>query len=159
KEAPPRDSPTRRQPAAFPREVSMIPCLTPAQFQGLLSQQLSERQRKALDVHIDTCPGCQETLARLLDDGEAEDLGPDWRRLCRADGETTPRSLEGFLCHLKDQLRPSRMTAAGPRNEATPCDIRFPEPPTPVGPLGRLESYHIVAERGRGAFGIVFQAY
>jgi hypothetical protein len=27
------------------------------------------------------------------------------------------------------------------------------------GPLGRLASYHIVAERGQGAFGVVFQAY
>src|SRR5262249_49964880 len=32
-------------------------------------------------------------------------------------------------------------------------------PPTERGPLGRLESYHIVEELGRGAFGYVFKAY
>src|SRR5262249_23607020 len=39
------------------------------------------------------------------------------------------------------------------------CAIRFPEPPTARGSLGRLECYHIVAELGQGASGIVFKAF
>jgi WD40 repeat protein len=137
----------------------MTPCLTPEQFQRLLTEQLDAAQRGTIDAHVDACPDCQEKLAHLLDEGEGGYPGVDWQRLRQAAPESAGPSVADLLRRLKDKLPPSTVTALGPRKEAAPCDIQFPESPTARGPLGRLESYHIVAERGRGAFGVVFQAY
>jgi serine/threonine protein kinase len=137
----------------------MNPCLSPDQFQRLLAEQLDAVQRQNIDAHIDACPACQEMLARLLDEGDAEYPGLNPQRLRQAAAESAGRSVADLLRRLKDNKPPSMDPASGPRHSAAPCDISFPELPTPLGPLGRLESYHIVAERGRGAFGVVFEAY
>jgi WD40 repeat protein len=128
----------------------MNPCIPLHQFQRLLAEQLSPAERQALDSHVDACGRCQETLARLLDEPSEDFAGLDWRRLR---GSTTVELPEHFLDRLKEDL-PQRSSATS----GAP-DIIFPEPPTPRGPLGRLESYHILAELGRGAFGLVFKAY
>jgi hypothetical protein len=136
----------------------MSHCLTPEQFQRLLAEQLDTAERRAIDAHVDACPACQEKLARLLDEGEGDDPGLHWERLRPASAETAGPSVADLLRRLKEQVSPVAVPG-GPPHEAAPPDIPFPEPPTEWGPLGRLESYHIVAERGRGAFGVVFQAY
>jgi Putative zinc-finger len=134
----------------------MTRCLTPEQFQRLLAEQLSPAERSTVDSHIDTCPDCQETFARLLDESEGGPPGLDWQRLRQARSVMTPWPVAELVRRLQDELQPLTPTAIGPPKEARPCDIVFPEPPTALGPLGRLESYHILAERGRGAFGAVF---
>jgi WD40 repeat protein len=138
----------------------MTSCLTSEQFQRLVAEQLDATQRRSLDAHIDSCPACQEKLARLLEESEGEEYaGLVWQRLRQVIPESTPRHVVDLLRRLKDKRPVWTITVARPPHELPPCDIPFPEPPTPLGPLGRLESYHIVAERGRGAFGVVFQAY
>ena len=133
-------------------------CLTREQFQLLLAEQLDTAQRRAIDSHVDTCPACQEKLACLLDEQAGDYPELNYERLRPARPEDDGPSVADFLRRLKDRLAPVA-TAAGPQGEAGPSDIRFPGPPTEYGPLGQLESYHVMAERGRGAFGIVFQAY
>jgi WD40 repeat protein len=136
----------------------MSHCLTAEQFQRLIAEELDAEQRQKLDAHVDVCPACQEKLARLLDESDGEYPGLDWQRIRPAGPENAGQSVADLLRRLKENVSPA-LIAAGPQQQALPQDIRFPEPPTEQGPLGRLESYHIVAERGRGAFGVVFQAY
>ena len=133
-------------------------CPTPEQFHHLVAEDLDAEPRKLLDAHINACPACQEKLARLLDESDSEYPGLDWQRLRPAGAENAGQSVANLFRRLKEQLSPATV-AAEPQPEAAPRDIPFPEPPTALGPLGRLESYHIVAERGRGDFGVVFQAY
>jgi hypothetical protein len=116
-------------------------CLTPEQFQRLVTEQLDAEQRQLLDAHVDACPACQEQLARLLDEGEGEYPDLDWQRLRPARLENMGPSVADLLRRLKEQLAPSTHDAEL-QHTAAPCDIRFPQPPTEQGPLSRLESYH-----------------
>jgi tetratricopeptide (TPR) repeat protein/tRNA A-37 threonylcarbamoyl transferase component Bud32 len=129
------------------------------QFQRLLAEQLSASERQALEAHVDLCVECQQTLARLLDETPDDVLDVDWRLLRRGSSESTLLVTADFLRRLEERLQTGIPRASDAPEERLPCPIHFPGPPTDRGPLGQLESYHIVAELGRGASGYVFQAY
>jgi WD40 repeat protein len=135
-------------------------CIPPEQFHRLLAEQLSPAERRVLDAHVDACGRCQEALARLLEEStpEAQETTEVYWQLLRCGRSTaTTEFPDHFRRRLKEGLAAASASASGQANPA--ADILFPSPPTPLGPLGRLESYHIVAELGRGAFGLVFKAY
>jgi formylglycine-generating enzyme required for sulfatase activity len=136
----------------------MSQCLDPEQFRRLITEQVSAADRTVLEAHIDVCPSCQEKLERLLE-GDEPAAYIDWQRLRRSDPAPTPRSMQDFFRGLKERQPPSSSTGLEAPRASPPQDIVFPDPPTALGRLGRIESYHIVEERGRGAFGVVFQAY
>src|SRR5262245_24097048 len=97
-------------------------------------------------------------MAGLIDDvSEQGDI--DWRLLARGQAESTSEAMADFLRRLQERPRPSTPEAPDTPEEQSPCAFHFPEPPSERGPLGRLESYHIVAEVGRGAAGHVFKVY
>jgi tetratricopeptide (TPR) repeat protein len=128
----------------------MSDCISAERFQSWLAEQLSPGERAAVETHLDACGHCQTTLARLLDEPDGF-TGPV--------AAPPPETPVDFLRRLK--ATPPLLDAllsAEPAGSA-PLPIAFPEPPTPLGPLGRLECYHVVAELGRGAFGFVFKAY
>src|SRR5437879_9770197 len=120
----------------------MSRCLDAEQFQRLLAEQLSAGERKTLDAHVDLCSDCQEELARLLDANEDGPAGLDWQRLRVAGRVTIPRSVDNLLRRLKDNQPTSTATDSGATDEAAARTIVFPGPPTVLGPLGRLASYH-----------------
>src|SRR5260370_18289090 len=53
----------------------MNSCPSCEQIQQLLDERLSEPEREAIEMHIETCAACQGTLARL----GADAAGLDWR--------------------------------------------------------------------------------
>ena len=73
----------------------MNPCIRPEQFQRLLAGQLGEAEREALDAHVDTCPHCQGTLARLLE-AEDDSTGLDRRLPRRVSPASTSEPPEGL---------------------------------------------------------------
>jgi WD40 repeat protein/serine/threonine protein kinase len=127
-------------------------CASEEQLRQLVTGEFSEEVRQAVEEHVETCPECQEALRRLSDDTP----GLDWRYL-RGPG---PRSVPESDVDLVRRLHTLPWdTVAGPEDAPGPRPVEFPGPPTDKGPLGRLESYHIVAELDQGAFGRVFKAY
>src|SRR5262249_47650788 len=114
--------------------------------------------REALEAHVDSCIHCQQTLARLLDESEEGSKIVDLKLLRLVAPSTTPQITEQFLREFQEKPPPLTPMPPSPRKERD-AHICFPKPPTERGPLGQLDSYHIVAEIGQGAFGFVFQAY
>jgi WD40 repeat protein len=134
-------------------------CISLRQFQRLLARQLNPEEQRELDAHVDVCSQCQQTLAHLLDEPAEECPTVDLRLLRQPSLITTVELPKDFLSHLKEDLPHRTSRISGLWEECPAPDLLFPEPPTRLGPLGRLESYHIVAELGRGAFGLVFKAH
>src|SRR5262249_54505408 len=119
----------------------------------------SAAERVVLEAHIDGCPSCQDKLERLLDEGDQPTAYIDWQKLRRSVSEPTSESMQEFFRGLKQRQPLSTSKDSDAQRGSGPQEIVFPDPPTALGRLGRIESYHIVEERGRGAFGVVFQAY
>jgi len=137
-------------------------CIPPDQFHRLLDEQMNAAERQTLEAHVDGCALCQEALARLLEETEGNAPGLKWRCLRPSESASTLDVPNGFLQRLKLHL--AQTTGAVPElrkggNGITTAEILFPDPPTLPGSIGGLESYHILAELGRGAFGFVFKAH
>jgi WD40 repeat protein/predicted Ser/Thr protein kinase len=103
--------------------------------------------------HVEACVLCQTTLANLSEEVPGID-----GRLLRADRPALlSASVVNLVRKLRDQVpAPSETRPAPP--EDTASAIRFPGPPTPKGPLGQLDTFHIRHELGSGHFGVVYQA-
>jgi WD40 repeat protein len=132
-------------------------CISPELFQRLLSEELSLAERRALDAHVDVCGPCQEAFVRLLDGPTQPDPEGYWRLLNGRGLGSTAEFPDRLLRRLKEGLAGASTSDFSPDRSAP--NILFPGPPTPLGPMGQLESYHIVGELGQGAFGLVFKAY
>jgi hypothetical protein len=133
--------------------------VTLEQFQRLLAEQLSASERQVLEAHVDTCVECQETLAGLIDDGTDQAGDINLQLLQRSKPESTPEVLADFLRRFQERPQTSVPGASETPAARMPCTLHFPGPPSERGPLGRLESYHVVAELGQGATGHVFKVY
>ena len=58
----------------------MDPCLSPEQLQRLLEGQLDDRQRAAVEDHVQGCPACQQILEELTDARhQVPARAPRWR--------------------------------------------------------------------------------
>src|SRR5262249_10053601 len=114
----------------------MSPCITPDQFQRLLADQLSDRERARLEAHVEACPQCEQKLACLLEAGAGS---VDWRRL-RWTGSESP----GSQASLGQRLREC------PPHQATLAETDLP------ACLGR---YRVTARIGSGAFGVVYKGH
>jgi WD40 repeat protein/serine/threonine protein kinase len=137
----------------------MSPCVDDELLRRLLAEQLDPAEQQAADAHVDRCIRCQDRLSRLLDETD-EGCTNGYRDLLRRAGSPSPTEPgEGFLRRLQDIDLSEEATAPAEGESPAPSAIHFPDPPTKRGPLGRLESYHIVAELGCGAYGLVFKAY
>jgi tetratricopeptide (TPR) repeat protein len=129
----------------------MSPCPSREQLRRLLAEQLADAELRAVETHVETCPACQQTLARLSD----EDAGIDYDKLRSSEPLSLPQD------HADGVRRPEETAFFGEPALAAasePAPILFPGPPTDKGPLGQLDSLHIRREVGRGRFGVVYEA-
>ena len=134
----------------------MGPCADVEKLGRYLLGESDLLEASEIEAHAEDCSRCQNELACLAQG----DAGLDWHRLrdqCR-DPESIPTSLRSLVTRVV--RGPATVTTAnGSATEAESGAVTFPGAPTPRGPLGQLDSYHIVEELGRGSFGIVYKAY
>jgi hypothetical protein len=132
----------------------MSHCPSSQELQMLLAEQLRPARREAVEVHVETCTDCQESLARLCETAEGV-LLPWFSAL-----SPTPlvASEIAFVERLMENPPDPWKAAGDPAEERVQEPIRFPGRPTKKGPLGQLDGFAICKELGAGSFSVVFQA-
>jgi WD40 repeat protein len=134
----------------------MNSCITPEQIQRFMAEQLSEAERETMETHLSECIPCLEALERL------SQADPILDSLISLAGRMATRAepLEPFLKQLQDNPPPEVLGSTEPGDSGGATEFHFLDPPTDdLGPLGRLDSYHIVELLGCGGYGFVFKAY
>jgi WD40 repeat protein len=119
----------------------------------LLAEAVAAADQEALVTHVETCPACQQLLARLSNDA----AGIDWDLLRGGPTAGLPDADAPELRRF-EETPPSGELATQSDLGTVPEPISFPGPPTDKGPLGQLDGLHICRELGRGRYGVVFQA-
>src|SRR5262249_7470393 len=118
--------------------MPMDACPFQNQLPELLENRLGATEEASVVAHVDGCPSCQVALAQLTADPCVQSYRQQQQK--NTEEETTPPD------------PPAAADAAG-------RVLRFPEPATERGRLGKLEHYHIQDFLGAGGMGFVYKAW
>src|SRR5262245_43213741 len=97
----------------------MLPCPRAELVARLLSDEVGDAERTALEDHVEQCPACQRALDQLAQDANA----PRWRQLYTASPPPGESELPA-LARLQKALSPSRTVPLESLGE--PADAGLP---------------------------------
>jgi serine/threonine protein kinase len=127
------------------------PCPDAGRWGDLLDSRLPEPVAATLNSHLESCPGCQQTLDRLTA-GEAT-----WADDAREVAHRPRPALRQAMERLKAETEVG-LDTAGPAAPGAPT-LPFLRPPTDPANIGRLGQYEVQKVLGRGGMGVVLRAF
>lgn len=131
----------------------MPSCPPDEKLTALLADAMSSSERDAVASHVEECATCQERLARLTDNSNADAWGRAERAAQGSEAE------EGMVRHLKAKLPWTAPTIHLPSvSQGSHSSTELSTPPTSVVDAPPVPGYEILGELGRGGMGVVYQA-
>ena len=144
----------------------------PNRLRLLLDDALPAPAQAEMVGHLDVCERCQQALEELAADK------PWWQELRRMGGTPTPPCEQERLANSKggvgmpqapteekgskngrSQCGPTLLQEKTGSDEQTPGALDFLDPPQEPHHLGRLDRFTVIAQLGRGGFGLVLKAH
>jgi hypothetical protein len=119
-------------------------CPPVVRWESLLGNAVTADEQEDLQTHLDSCTECQRALESCAADEASWAVVPGWLR-SRSDS------------HLLSAIEKLKQTP-GAASDSTDASLDFLEPSDQPGVLGRLDSYSVIEEIGRGGMGIVLKA-
>ena len=128
------------------------PLPEPDQLQRLLQVQLDDRDRRAVEDHVQGCPACQQMLEELTDPRhEGSARASRWR------GPDPSGPEAGVLGWLRAQGPPRRDEGAASTHEQRPVRDAA-SPAADPQRLPTIAGYQLVREISHGGMGVVYEA-
>jgi tetratricopeptide (TPR) repeat protein len=138
----------------------MSVCPSPSQIQEFIEKGSFAEE---FTTHIDTCEHCVGLVVQLCEQAE----GNDSMQFALADkfAESLLQVDQKFLSRIAMSYPQDGLAAPSYREETIHDNIpsldtiRFPGPPSDIGLLGRIDSFHVISKIGSGGFGEVYLAF
>jgi serine/threonine protein kinase len=139
--------------------ITAAECPPTIDLDRLLRGRLTEAKSAALAEHVGSCSNCQKRLESLA--GGGDDL-PSKLREAENDQPPTDSAYWRAMAVAEDEVRITTLTiknGSADTSSSGDSKLEFLKPSSEPGRIGRLGSFDIVREVGRGGMGVVLHAY
>jgi serine/threonine protein kinase len=130
-------------------------CPEPEELQHLLGGSLSDERQQQCTGHLDSCGGCQAKLEQIAA------AGTDRTEVVQHLHDSQPLATSAYwpALHSLEALDLHSTIAPPPAARQRSVSLNFLQPATDSAYLGRLAHFDVMRVLGRGAMGIVLEAF